>query len=312
MSITPIKPEKIVEKRKGLFIRLLSMIIFTIREKLIKSKLFLILYLIYTFVAVIGTVLLVIFSDILSFLPIPGKSDALAVYYALLLFGFGVTLLNDLAFWIVAFSSSNLLSDEIKSSNIIIYYSKPIPRYFYILSRFLSIFLIIFIVAVIPIIVMSTVPVIRNEYLAQYFTQLDILKTIFISILASVITLSFYILFVFAISAIVEDRGASVLISFIIYYSSYILGFSLSIYVDKSFIVLSMGFWVTSIIITLLGIPWMDINFENIERIGRFLMLPNLKLPPVIYLIGSFAVIIVMEISAIIIFRKIGLLESRG
>ena len=311
MSISPIKPERILEGKRGLLYRLFVMVSFTIRERLVRSRIFLFLYLLYLFSAIIGSVILVILSDVFSVLPITSKSDALALYYSLILLGFSITVLNDIAFWIIAFSTANLVTEEIKSFTVTLYGTKPVPRSFYILSRFLSIFLIIFLVAIIPIAVMVTIPLVRNPNLAQYISISEAAYAVVSSIFSSITIITFYIFMVFAISAIVEDRGASVLIAFIIFYSTYILGYTLSIYIDRSFQILSIGFWATSLLIVLLGLPWKDINWSYLQRIGRFLMLPNIHLSSQTYLIGAASVAIITVISIIIVLWKVSVITFR-
>ncbi len=306
MSIEAIKPIRVKERNNNIWYRLFQMTVFTIRERLLKSKLFLLLFLIYTFMVVTGTSIIVVFSDFFVSLIQRAGLDPISVYYGLVIFGFAITILNDLVFWIIAFSGANLLSDELKSRSLILYYSKPIPNSFYIISRFLAVFSIIFMVAIIPIIVMVTVPILRHVNIMTDFSPMLTLTIIVQSIISSILIISFYILFVFSVTMIVEDRGASVLIAFIIYYSSYILGFSLGAFVDTRFQIISMVFWSTSLLLTILGVPWKNLDPRVLDLVSRFLFLPNLQLEPQIYVYGASLMVAGILVFIAIIYNRIG------
>ena len=305
MSINYIRPAKIEEKKRSLVNRLIDMTVFTIKERLMKSRLFLLLFLIYTFMVATGTAIIVVFSDFFVRLIIRAGLDIPSVYYGLIIFGFTITTLNDLVFWIIAFSGANLISDELKSRSMILYYSKPIPRFFYIVSRFLAIFSIIFIVAIIPLMIMVSVPLIRHQDIMVGFNAFDVLAIVLETILSSVTIISFYILFVFAITMIVEDRGASVLVAFITYYSSYILGFSLSRFVDPSFQIISILFWVTSFLLVMLGIPWKNLDKNVLDMISSFLFLPDLDLDPSLYVYGAIMLMLALIAAVTIVVSRI-------
>ncbi|MGQ4891748.1 MAG: hypothetical protein ACP6IP_04570 [Candidatus Njordarchaeia archaeon] len=304
MVIKLIKPEKMKSKRMSMFKRLISMIQFTIQERFLRSKLFLILYILYTMSVIVGVSMVIIVIDVVKFFPITDKPTALAVYFGLMLFTFEITLLNDLSFWLIAFSGSGVMSEELANSSIILFYTKPIPKYFYPISRFLSMFLIILIVAIIPIPIVSTIPFARNDVLRSYFTSMEIAYYAIMSLLSGVLVLSFYILFVYAVSSFVKDRGASVLISFITYYSTYIMGITLSLYVNKSFIVVSMPFWATSTLFVLMEIPWKNVDWSNLKRFFAFLVIGGVDQEPVMYIMGFSALLISIIITLAILLLK--------
>jgi hypothetical protein len=229
-----------------------------------------------------------------------------------MLFAFSLSLLNDLSFWIIVFSGSGFISEEISSSIMLLYYSKPVPRYFYPLSRFISMFSIIFVVAIIPIIIMSTVPFARNNLLLSFFNISEITYYILASITTSILVLTFYTLFVFAISSMVRDRGASVLISFITYYSSFLIGTTLSAYVDKSFIIISIPFWVTSSLFFLLGIPWKNVDWGYFEDFFPFLFIGGLKLEPIFYILGFTNLLLTTIISGAVFYFNTNKVDLGG
>ncbi len=281
-----------VKREKNILYRLKETVLFIVKNRLIGSKLFLLLYLLYTFTIVIGTVFLVILSDILlsSINNIGG--DPLSIYYSLVILGFSLTAMNDLAFWIIVFSAANLLSEEIKSGLVVSYYSKPVPKIFYLSSRVLSIVFVIFFIALIPLGVMVTVPVVRHPDIFPNFGALNLLEIMLASLVATLIVFLFYIFLVSIIVTIVEERGASVLISFIIYYTSYLSSIVLSRYLGAPFYLVSLNFWVASLILVSLGVPWMGLNDVILGRLGRGILQIDLGLDPIYYLLGAFFIIL--------------------
>ncbi len=312
MTLESVKPRKIKVQKLGMLERLLSMVTFSIRERMLSSKLFLILYLLYTISVIVGISILAFLIDLTRFIPISDRADALGVYFIFMLFAFSLSLLNDLSFWLIVFSGSGFISEEISSSVMLLYYSKPVPKYYYPLSRFIAMFSIIFLVAVIPIIIMSTVPFARNNLLLSYFNLWEITYYVLASITTSILVLTFYILFAFAVSSIVKDRGASVLISFITYYSSFLMGTTLSAYVDRSFIVISIPFWATSTFFVILGIPWKKVNWGLFENFFPFLLIGGLKLDPLLYVIGFMNMIITIMVASAIFYLNTKKIDLGG
>lgn len=275
MGIKHIQPTKVEEKQKGRFHRFYRMVVFGIKEKLFKSKIFLLIFFLFAFLPICVITFLIYYSTsdlefLYSLLRIirnigsgggpgnggPGNGGSqpsltqayVSLVYYVILYTVG-------GYWTtitICFGGLILISDEFHAHTYTYYFTHPVKRYHYLFGRITSLLLPFFLLVGGPFLYGVGIPLGKITGLNEALSFYNLIGVLFGGLLAIFFVLLFQIIIVFAFSTFFQKNFAFLAVLFL-YFVSWMVSQLFVYFGGINYYLLSFYFYIRCFIIVLIS-----------------------------------------------------------